>query len=88
MAGNNSTCAGGDADFSRLFMAGNIRDGTGRDCSQMFGGKKIEDETGRDGKMKNIVGWMGRAGTVGVKFLDGTGQYSTMILLYHHGTGR
>ena len=33
----------------RLFMAGNIRDGTGRYCFDMFGGKKIEDGTGRDG---------------------------------------
>ena len=38
--------------FSRVFMAGNIRDGTGRYycCFDMFGGKNIEDETGRDGK--------------------------------------
>ena len=60
-------------------MAGNIRDGMGRDCFDTFGAKKIEDGTGRDGKIIKIaVGWMGRDGTLGVKFLDGTGRYSTM----------
>ena len=62
--------------FSRLFMAGNIRDGTGRYCFDMIGGKKIEDGTGRDGKiMKIIDAWMGRDGTVGVNFLDRMGRY-------------
>ena len=71
-------------------MAGNIRDGPGRYCFNMFGGKKIEDGTGRDGKiiMKIIVAWMGRDGTVGVNFLDGTGRYSTMTFLFHDGTER
>ena len=59
----------------RLFMAGNIRDGTGRYCVDMFGGKKVEDGTGRDGKiMKIILAWMGWDGTVRVDFLDGTGR--------------
>ena len=64
--------------FSRLFMAGNIRDGTGRYCFDMFGGEKVEGGTGRDGKMMKIIlaCWMGREGTVGVNFLDGTGRYS------------
>ena len=68
-------------------MAGNIRDGTGQVCFGMFGGKKVK--TGRDGKiMKIIVAWMGRYGTVGVNFLDGTGRHSTMTFLFHDGTGR
>ena len=51
--------------FSRLFMAGNIRDGTGRYCFDMFGGRKLK--TGRDDKkIKIILAWMGRDGTVGV----------------------
>lgn len=49
-------------------MAGNTRDGTGRDCLDMFVGGKKEDGTGWDGKiMKNVVGWTGRDATVGVK---------------------
>ena len=65
--------------FTRLFMAGNVRDGTGRYCFDIFGGKKVEDGTGRDAKiMKIIVAWMGPDGTVGVSFLDGTGRCSTM----------
>ena len=36
--------------FSRLFMAGNIRDGTGRDCFDTFDGKKMK--TGRDETVK------------------------------------
>ena len=65
----------------RLFMAGNIRDGTGRYyCFDMFGGENIEDETGRDGKIVKIMvtTWMGRDGTVGVNFLDGTGRDGTV----------
>ena len=70
-------------------MAGNIRDGTGRYCFDMFDGKKNEDGTGREGKiMKNVVAWMGRDGTVGVKFLDGTRRYSTVTFSFHDGTGR
>ena len=75
--------------FSRRFMAGNIRDGTGRYCFDMFGEKKIEDGTGRDSKiMKIVFAWMEQDGTVGVNFLDGTGRYSTMTFLFHAGTGR
>ena len=38
-------------------MAGNIRDGTRRDCFDMSGGKTTEDATQRDGKIpKPIVG--------------------------------
>ena len=58
-------------------MAGNIRDGTGRYCFDMFRGQKMktEDGTGPDGKMMKIaLAWMGRDGTVGVNFLDGTGR--------------
>ena len=36
--------------FLKLFMAGNVRDGTGRYSFDMFGGKKNEDGTGRDGE--------------------------------------
>ena len=44
-------------------------------CFDMFGGKSIEDGTARDGKaLKIVVAWMGRDGTVGVNFLDGTGR--------------
>ena len=54
----------GHSFFSWLFMAGDIRDGTGRDCFDMFGGKKNENGTGRDGKiMKIIVSWTVRDGT-------------------------
>ena len=35
-----------------------------------------------------VVAWMGRDGTVGVNFLDGTGRYSTRTFLFHDGTGR
>ena len=38
--------------LSRLFMAGDILDGTGRSCFDIFGGKKNEDGTGRDGTVK------------------------------------
>ena len=59
----------------RLFMAGNIREGTGRDCFEMFSGRQIEDGTERDGKgLKIILACMGQDGTVGVNFLDGTGR--------------
>ena len=56
----------------------------------MFGGENIEDETGRDGKIVKIMvtTWMGRDGTVGVNFLDGTGRYSIMTFFFHDGTGR
>lgn len=41
----------------------------------MFGGKKNGDGTGRDGKMRqHVLGETRRDGTVGVKFLDGTGR--------------
>ena len=40
--------------ISRLFMAGDIRDRTGRYCFDMFGGKKVEGGTGRDGKTKKL----------------------------------
>ena len=56
-------------------MAGNIREGTGRDCFEMFSGRQIEDGTERDGKgLKIILACMGQDGTVGVNFLDGTGR--------------
>ena len=67
-------------------MASNNRDGTGRYCFDMFGGQK---NWRRDGKvMKIIVAWMGRDGTIGVNFLDGTGRYSTVAFLFRDGTGR
>ena len=75
--------------FPRLFMAGNIRDRTGRYCFDIFGGKKNKHGTERDGKiMKIIVAWMRWNGTVGVNFLYGTGRYSTKTFLFHDGTGR
>ena len=59
-------------------MDSNVRDGTGLDCYDVIGGKK--KKTGRDGKtMKILVHWMGRDETVGDKFLDGTGRYSSTI---------
>ena len=74
-------------NFSRFFMAGNNRDGTGQYFSDMFGGKNVQDGTGRDGIiMKIVVAWMRRDGTVGVNFLDGTGRYSTITFLFHDGT--
>ena len=70
-------------------MVGNIREGMGRYCFDMFGEKWFEDGTGRDGKIMNIIAaWMGRDGTVGVNFVDGTGSYSTMTFFFHDGTGR
>ena len=70
-------------------MADNIRDGTERYCFDMFVGKRIEDGRWRDGKiMKIIVAWMGRDETVGANFLDGTGRYRRMTVLFHDGTGR
>ena len=36
--------------LARLFMAGNIRDGTGRYCFECLAGKKMK--TGRDGTVK------------------------------------
>ena len=60
-------------------MAGNIGDGTGRDCFDTYGGGKNKDGNGRDGKiMKIVVGWMGQDGTMGVKFRTGTERYSAM----------
>ena len=45
----------------RFFMAGSIRDGTGRDCFDMFGEKKIEDGTGRQNNAKySCLDEMGR----------------------------
>ena len=41
-------------------MAGNIRDGTGRDCFDTFGGEH-NGGNGRDGITMNfVVGWTGR----------------------------
>ena len=76
------------SQLARLFMAGNIRDGTGRYCFDMCGGKNSRrDGTGRK-IMKIIVAWMGRDRTVGVNILDGTGRYSTTTFSFHDGTGR
>ena len=69
-------------------MAGNIGDGTGRDCFDTLGGKKSSTE--RDGKiMKSMVGWTGRDGTVvGVNFSTGRDGTSASTFLFHDGTGR
>ena len=77
----------------RLFMAGNIRDGTGRYCVDMFGGKKVEDGTGRDGKVQWPFGLMTgrdgkqklprRDGTVNKNCHDGTERY-----IFFCSTGR
>ena len=57
----------------RVFMARNIRDRTGRYCFDVFGGEKVEGGTGQDGKkMKIVVAWTGRDGTVGV--ISSTGR--------------
>ena len=54
-----------------------IRDGTRRDC---FGGKKNEDGTGPKGEiMKYYAGWSGRDGSVGVRFIDGTGPLTHFL---------
>lgn len=70
-------------------MAGDIRDGTGRDCFDMFAGEKmtagryINDNylvvCGRDGT------W--RDGTVGAIILGGTRRYSTMTLVCYDADG-
>ena len=68
--------------YTRLLMAGDLRDGTGRSCIDMFGEKTFEDGTGRDGKIMTIlVPWVAQDRTVGVIFLDRTGRYSTMTFI-------
>ena len=56
-------------------MAGNIGDGTGRDCFDTLGGKKIEYGTGRQNNEK--YGWLDgtRRDGGGCEFLDRTGRY-------------
>ena len=71
-----------------VFMAGHIRDGTGRYCFDMFGGKFFEDGTGRDGKNENYscLDWTGRdSGFEVSRREDGRAQ---LTFVFHDGTGQ